>query len=134
MVRVLVLVCMVGCAADADLGHAWTITAVGASISATKADGSPWDSDGTPPDPYIKVFVDHVLVATSSQIDDTLEPTWMYTPSPITIGADTELSFEVLDGDEFSADTILADCKTTTDGAQQCTGPQATFMYTITLD
>jgi hypothetical protein len=124
---------LVGCGTD-DLGHAWTITAVGASIAPTKADGSPWDSDGSAPDPYVKMFIDDVLFASTSQLDDTFDPTWSYSPSPVVIGPDTKLSFELLDADGFSVDPIIVDCATTTDGAQTCTSPQATFMYTVTLE
>jgi hypothetical protein len=134
MVRWVLVLSLVGCATDTDLGHAWTITAVGATISPTKTDGSAWDTDGTPPDAYAKMFVDNVLVGTTSQIDDTLEPAWSYTASPVIITADSKLSFELLDADGFTVDTIITDCKTTTDGDQTCTGPQATFTYTVKLD
>jgi hypothetical protein len=133
MVRWVIALCLVGCGTD-DLGHAWTITAVSATIAPTKADGSPWDSDGTAPDPYVKMFIDDVAIATTAQLDDTLVPEWGYSPSPVVIGPDTKLSFELLDGDEFSADPIIVDCKTTTDGAQSCSSPQAMFMYTVTLE
>ena len=118
-------------------GRAWTFTVVSASISTTKADGTPWDADGSAPDPFAKMYLDGVLVGTTPELEDTFTPTWSYAPAPIVIEAGSDLSLDLIDSDVLDDDVIFSGCdvaltsNVAAAGGAACTGPQGSLQLFI---
>lgn len=118
-------------------GRAWTFTVESATITATKSDGTAWDGDGSPPDPFVKVMLNGGLIATTPELEDTRTPSWDFATNPVVIQAGDSLSLAIFDGDVLSDDTIGTGCPITLDaafvnaGGATCTGPQATIQITV---
>jgi hypothetical protein len=78
----------------------WTLRIVGAELPEFKPGGLPWDSDGTPPDPFVRVLVDKQLVWESPALENTRKPEWNVTlPRNIQIPEGESFRLEVWDRD-----------------------------------
>jgi hypothetical protein len=83
----------------------WSIRLVEAQLPETKGGGLPWDSDGTGPDPYIRVVIDNRVVWESPVQQNTLNPQWNVTlPRSVRVPAGSKLRLELWDEDTASAD------------------------------
>jgi hypothetical protein len=86
-------------------GGVWTIRLVEAQLPETKGGGLPWDSDGTGPDPYIRLVIDNRVVWESPVQQNTLNPQWNITmPRSVRIPPASKLRLELWDEDTASAD------------------------------
>jgi hypothetical protein len=78
----------------------WTLKIVDAELPETKPTGLPWDSDGTPPDPFVRLYLDKRLVWESPALKDTRKPSWNVTlPRNVEISSSTSFRLEVWDRD-----------------------------------
>lgn len=123
---------------DVDVfGRAWTFTIESATITPTKADGTDWDGDGSPPDPFVKVMLDGTLIGTTPELEDTRTPTWNYSTNPVVIHAGQTLSLAAFDSDVLANDSIGAGCPIALDaafvnaGGATCTGSQVTIQVAV---
>ncbi|HET8936564.1 MAG TPA: PDZ domain-containing protein [Polyangiales bacterium] len=83
----------------------WSIRLVEAQLPETKGGGLPWDSDGTGPDPYIRLVVDNRVVWESPVQQNTLNPKWNVTlPRSVQVPAASKFRLEMWDDDTASAD------------------------------
>jgi hypothetical protein len=86
-------------------GGLWSIRLVEAQLPETRGGGLPWDSDGTGPDPYIRLVIDGRVVWESPVQHDTLNPQWNVTlPRSVQIPGGAKLRLELWDEDTASAD------------------------------
>jgi C2 domain len=72
----------------------WTIQIVDAELPEFKAGGLPWDSDGTEPDPFVRIYVAKRLIWESPVRKDTRKPAWHFT-LPRNVQIDESASFRV---------------------------------------
>lgn len=85
----------------------WWMTIVDAQIPQRNRGDSNWDEGGGPPDPFVRVYRDDVLVFESSTQDNTIHPAWNQSlPRNIEIPSDTDFRIEVWDRDAVGADPI----------------------------
>jgi hypothetical protein len=83
----------------------YSIRLVGAELPPYKGAGLPWDPDGTPPDPYLKLLIGDRLVWESPVQEDTLRPEWNVTlPRNIYVSSNTRFRIEMWDRDGTSSD------------------------------
>jgi len=83
----------------------WSIRLVEAQLPETKGGGIEWDSDGTGPDPYLRLIIDGRLVWESPVQKDTLNPHWNVTlPRNIRVPASADFRLEMWDEDVASSD------------------------------
>jgi hypothetical protein len=83
----------------------WSIRLVEAQLPETKGGGLPWDSDGTGPDPYIRLVIDERVVWESPVQQNTLNPQWNVTlPRSVRIPPGSKFRLELWDEDTASAD------------------------------
>ena len=83
----------------------WSIRLVGADLPQFKGAGLPWDSDGSGPDPYLRLIVNDRVVWESPAQEDTLHPRWNVTlPRNIYVSSSTKFRLELWDRDAASSD------------------------------
>jgi hypothetical protein len=83
----------------------YSIRLIGAELPPYKGAGLPWDPDGTPPDPYLKLILGDRVVWESPVQEDTLRPEWNVTlPRNIFVNANTRFRIEMWDRDGASSD------------------------------
>ena len=83
----------------------WSIRLVEAHLPESRGGGLPWDSDGTGPDPYIRLVIDERVVWESPVQENTRNPQWNVTlPRSVRIAAGSKLRLELWDQDTASAD------------------------------
>ncbi|HKP60935.1 MAG TPA: PDZ domain-containing protein [Polyangiales bacterium] len=83
----------------------WAVRLIGADLPAFKGAGLPWDSDGTPPDPYLKLLVNGRVVWESPVQEDTFHPQWNVTlPRNVYMGSNSTFRLELWDRDSGSSD------------------------------
>jgi hypothetical protein len=84
----------------------WTLRVVGAELPPFKATGLPWDSDGTDPDPFVRILIDKRLVWESPVRENNRHPEWNFTlPKNVEISEDSVFRVELWDRDSaVSAD------------------------------
>lgn len=83
----------------------WSIRLVEAQLPETKGGGLPWDSDGTGPDPYIRLLIDDRIVWESPVQKNTLNPQWNVTlPRSVRVTGSNKFRIELWDEDTASAD------------------------------
>jgi hypothetical protein len=83
----------------------YSIRLIGAELPPYKGAGLPWDPDGTPPDPYLKLFIGDRLVWESPDQENTLRPEWNVTlPRNIYVSSNTRFRIEMWDRDGASSD------------------------------
>jgi hypothetical protein len=83
----------------------WSIRLVGAELPPFKGAGLPWDPDGTPPDPYLRLIVGERTVWESPVQENTLHPEWNVTlPRNIYVTSSTRFRIELWDKDSASSD------------------------------
>ncbi|MET0389148.1 MAG: PDZ domain-containing protein [Polyangiales bacterium] len=83
----------------------WSIHFVDANLPETKGGGLPWDSDGTDPDPYLRLVIDRRVVWESPVQENTRHPQWNVTlPRNIFVPARASFRIEIWDQDTASAD------------------------------
>lgn len=70
------------------------------------ATGEAWDPFDGAPDPIADVYVNDDLVFTSSEVADTLQPTWNEVSNPVTLRSGDSISIYVYDSDVDEADFI----------------------------
>jgi hypothetical protein len=88
--------------------HLWAVQVVDAEIPARKAMGLPWDEDGTPPDVFLRIWVDDRMIWESETRHDTLRPQWnAVLPRNLEIRPEQRLRLELWDRDTgVAADAI----------------------------
>jgi hypothetical protein len=72
----------------------WTLRVLTGQASERKRAGMEWDNDGTPPDPFLRLYVNDRLVWESEVQADTTEPAWNVT-LPRNLGATQEDNFRI---------------------------------------
>lgn len=83
----------------------WSIRLVEAQLPETKGGGLPWDSDGTGPDPFLRLVIDDRVIWESPVQKDTTNPKWNVTlPRSISVPASSKFRIEMWDEDTASAD------------------------------
>jgi hypothetical protein len=83
----------------------YSIRLIGAELPPFKGAGLPWDPDGTPPDPYLKLIVGDRIVWESPAQENTLRPQWNVTlPRNVYVSASTRFRVEMWDRDSASSD------------------------------
>ncbi len=100
--------CLAAAPPDQDVfDHRWAITIESVHVAATEPDGTAWDLDGSPPDPYGDVFFRGNQVGTTQKSDNSFDATWDYAlPTNVIQQGDT-FWVEVYDSDDIGKDTIL---------------------------
>lgn len=88
--------------------YLWSVTVRSGQIAPRKPSGLAWDNDKTPPDPFVRFYVDGRLVWESPVAQDTLNPQWeLVFPRNVTITPTSPLRIEMWDSDTPpSADPI----------------------------
>lgn len=82
----------------------WTLTIVSAELPPQKRTGLAWDSDGTGPDPLMRLIVGGRLVWESSVKENQTTPEWNVTlPRNVAIGRDDEVRLELWDQDQATS-------------------------------
>jgi membrane-associated protease RseP (regulator of RpoE activity) len=85
--------------------HLWSIRFLDAQLPELKGGGLAWDSDGTPPDPYVRLRIDGRVVWESPVQKDTLHPQWNVTlPRSIYVPPAASFRLELWDQDAASSD------------------------------
>jgi hypothetical protein len=121
-------------------GRPWTFTVESASISSTAANGTPWDADNSPPDPFARVYLDGVLIGTPPELQNTLTPVWNYSPSAVVINAGSTLSIDLIDSDVLDDDVIFQGCaialteNLAAAGGGTCSSPQGSLMHSVSVN
>jgi hypothetical protein len=83
----------------------YSIRLIGAELPPFKGAGLPWDEDGSPPDPFMKLILGDRVIWESPPQDDTLRPQWNVTlPRNVYISASTKFRIELWDRDGGSSD------------------------------
>lgn len=79
----------------------YTFRLIGATMPERKVSGLSWDDDdGTPADPFVRLYLDNRLVWQSDVLEDTLHPEWnAVLPGNVIIKADSNFRMELLDWD-----------------------------------
>ncbi len=87
--------------------NVYWMTIVSAQVNERNRGNSNWDEGGGPPDPFVRVYRDDVLVFESSTQDNTITPTWNEAlPRNIEIPPNAGFRLEVWDRDAVGADPI----------------------------
>jgi hypothetical protein len=86
----------------------WTVRVLEALIPRSKPTGLQWDQDGTPPDPFVRLYVDGRRLWESPAVENTNAPQWNATiPRNVEIKPDSNFRIEVWDRDTpISADPV----------------------------
>jgi C2 domain len=85
--------------------HLWSLRFVDAQLPEFKGGGIPWDSDGTPPDPYVRLVINGRKIWESPVQHDTRHPVWNATlPRNIYVPPGAQFRIELLDDDAASSD------------------------------
>jgi len=85
--------------------HLWSIRFLDAELPEFKGGGLAWDSDGTPPDPFVRLRIDGRVVWESPVQKDTRHPVWNITlPRSIYVPPGANFRLELWDDDAASAD------------------------------
>jgi hypothetical protein len=85
--------------------HLWSIRLVGGLLPETKGGGLAWDSDGTGPDPYLRLFIDGRMIWESPVQENTRKPQWNVTlPRNINVPSRARFRIELWDDDTASSD------------------------------
>jgi hypothetical protein len=85
--------------------HLWSIRFLDAELPEFKGGGLAWDSDGTPPDPYVRLRIDGRVVWESPVQKDTRHPVWNVTlPRSIYVPPSASFRLELWDDDSASSD------------------------------
>jgi hypothetical protein len=83
----------------------WSIRLVDASLPESKGVGMPWDSDGTGPDPFLRLLIDGRVVWESPVQQNTRNPQWNVTlPRNIYVPSRANFRLELWDEDTASSD------------------------------
>jgi hypothetical protein len=83
----------------------WSIRFVDAQLPEFKGGGIPWDSDGTPPDPFVRLVINDRTIWESPVQRDTLHPVWNITlPRNIYVPSGASFRIELWDDDTASND------------------------------
>jgi hypothetical protein len=83
----------------------WSIRLVEAQLPETKGGGLPWDSDGTGPDPYLRLVIDGRMVWEAPVQQNTLNPQWNVTlPKSVRVASSSVFRIEIWDEDLASSD------------------------------
>jgi hypothetical protein len=83
----------------------WSIRFVDAQLPETKGGGLAWDSDGTGPDPFVRLIIDGRLVWESPVQRNTRHPEWNVTlPRNVYVPAQASFRLELWDDDAASSD------------------------------
>ncbi|HEX7479539.1 MAG TPA: hypothetical protein VF331_17170 [Polyangiales bacterium] len=92
----------------------WTLRVISAELPQFKATGLPWDSDGTEPDPFVRILIDKRLVWESPVRENTRRPEWNFTlPKNIELSDSSSFRVALWDRDTaVSADPAGADTHT----------------------
>lgn len=78
----------------------YTIRVLDAELPEFKAGGLPWDSDGTPPDPFVRILVNKRVIWESPALKDTRKPAWNVTlPRNVELPEGATLRIELWDRD-----------------------------------
>ncbi|HEX2676549.1 MAG TPA: PDZ domain-containing protein [Polyangiales bacterium] len=78
----------------------YTIRVLDAEIPEAKAGGLPWDSDGTEPDPFVRIYVGNRKIWESPVQMNTRKPSWNITlPRNVEIPDNTPFRLEIWDRD-----------------------------------
>lgn len=86
----------------------WQLELIGAELPSRKRTGLPWDDDNTPPDPFVRLFLDGRKVWESEVLEDVSQPQWNVTlPRNVLFSRGGRFHLEVWDYDSpVSADPI----------------------------
>jgi hypothetical protein len=83
----------------------WSVRLVSADLPQFKGAGLPWDSDGTGPDPYMKLLVNDQVVWESPVQENTLHPQWNVTlPRNVYMASKATFRLELWDLDAGGSD------------------------------
>lgn len=83
----------------------YTIRLIGAELPQFKGAGLAWDSDGSGPDPFLRLIIDGRQVWESPPQEDTTHPVWNITlPRNIFVSTMTNFRIEIWDKDTASSD------------------------------
>ncbi|HET6337261.1 MAG TPA: PDZ domain-containing protein [Polyangiales bacterium] len=83
----------------------YSIRLIGAELPPFKGAGLPWDEDGSPPDPYLKLILGDRVVWESPAQENTLHPQWNVTlPRNVYVSSNTRFRLEMWDRDSGSSD------------------------------
>jgi len=92
-------------------GRPWVLTAVTADVQSYQSNGTAWDFDNSPPDPYAKIFLDGVLLGATRTIDDTYDPNWNFSFPPVVVEEGSSVSIDLFDSDDFDDDEVFGGCE-----------------------
>lgn len=82
----------------------WSLTIISAEVPREKRTGLDWDSDGTQPDPLVRLIVDGRLVWESPVKENENSPEWNITlPRNVLIDRSNEVRLELWDRDHATA-------------------------------
>lgn len=83
----------------------YSIRLIGAEIPAFKGGGLAWDSDGSGPDPFVRLLLDDRVVWESPPQENTQRPAWNITlPRNIQVATTTKFRIELWDEDTANSD------------------------------
>jgi hypothetical protein len=83
----------------------WSIHFVDAQLPESKGGGLAWDSDGTPPDPFVRLVINGRIIWQSPVQKNTLHPVWNVTlPRNISVPRSATFRIELWDEDAATAD------------------------------
>jgi PDZ domain len=83
----------------------YSIRLIGAELPAFKGGGLAWDSDGTGPDPFMRLLLDGRVVWESPPQENTQRPAWNVTlPRNIHVSTTTKFRLELWDEDTGNSD------------------------------
>lgn len=83
----------------------YSIRLIGAEIPAFKGGGLAWDSDGSGPDPFMRLLLDDRMVWESPPQENTRRPAWNVTlPRNIHVSSTTKFRIELWDEDTANSD------------------------------
>lgn len=87
----------------------WSVTIISAQAPPRRVSGLNWDSDGTAPDPFVRILVDDRLVWQSSTVPDTLQPEFNATlPRDVFIQPSSRLRLELWDEDKLGSNELIS--------------------------
>lgn len=105
-------ICISGLCEDAfTRAYNVNIKTVGAKI--TRPDGSAWDGDNSPPDPFVRVYQSGVVLCQTSVVQNRGEATFNQS-CPMRPSAGDDFVIEVLDEDILADDSMFG-CRSTLD-------------------
>jgi hypothetical protein len=86
----------------------YTMRLIDATLTDRQLSGLPWDDDGSAPDPFVRLYIDHRMVWQSPVIHDAVNPEWnAVLPENVIVKPDSPFRLDVLDWDTaVSADPI----------------------------